>query len=228
LLKVYNALQHCEKVFYFAIQSTFMEKEKYLQDLKEIRNIMDRSSRFISLSGMSGVSAGIIAFAGALYAHTYLFAEGRYLEFQAFPVGREVVYQVIGLALGMFILAIGGAVLLAGGKARKKQTKLWDKSSKRLLINLLIPLGTGGILCLIFLLRGYIGLVVPLSLISYGLALVNDSKYSLDELRSLGMLEIGLGLAGMVFISYGLLFWAIGFGGLHIVYGLMMHYKYDA
>lgn len=204
-----------------------MEKETYLQDLKEIRNIMDRSSRFISLSGLSGVSAGIIALAGAVFAYMYLYTSEDYSGYRMVVLSGEIITKLITLGLIMFVLAIGSGFYFTQLKAKKKQTKLWDKPTKKLLLNLLIPLGTGGILCLIFLLRGYIGLVAPFTLIFYGLSLVNASKYSFDELRSLGILEIVLGLTATVYIGYGLLFWAIGFGVLHIIYGLMMHYKYD-
>lgn len=204
-----------------------MEKETYLQDLKEIRNIMDRSSRFISLSGLSGVSAGIIALAGAVFAYMYLYTSEDYSGYRMVVLSGEIITKLIALGLIMFALAIGSAFYFTQIKAKKKQAKLWDKTTKKLILNLLIPLGTGGILCLIFLLRGYIGLVAPFTLIFYGLGLVNASKYSFDELRSLGILEIVLGLTATVFVGYGILFWAIGFGVLHIVYGLMMHYKYD-
>lgn len=204
-----------------------MERETYLQDLREIRNIMDRSSRFISLSGLSGVSAGVIALAGAAFAYMYLYTSEDYSGYRMVVLSGEIITKLIALGLTMFALAIGLAIYFTQLKAKKKQAKLWDKSTKNLVINLLIPLGTGGILTLIFLLRGYIGLVAPFMLIFYGLGLVNASKYSFDELRSLGILEIVLGLMATVFIGYGLLLWAIGFGVLHIVYGLLMHYKYD-
>ena len=204
-----------------------MEKEKYLQDLKEIRDIMDRSSRFISLSGLSGVSAGIIALAGAAFAYKYVYTSNDFLGYRMVMVSGKNISALILLGLIMFVLAIGLGIFFTHLKAKKKRAKLWDKPTKKLIINLLIPVGTGGILCLIFLLRGYIGLVAPFSLIFYGLGLVNASKYSFDELRSLGILEILLGLVATVFIGYGLLFWAVGFGVLHIVYGLLMHFKYD-
>lgn len=204
-----------------------MEKEKYLQDLKEIRNMMDRSSRFISLSGLSGVSAGIIALAGAAFAYTFLYTSESYSGYRTVLLSGDVITSLIVLGLVLFVLAVGFGIFFTRLKAQKKQVKLWDKPTKKLIINLLIPLGTGGILCVIFLLRGYIGVVAPFTLIFYGLGLVNASKYSYDELRSLGILEIVLGLLATVFIGYGILFWAIGFGVLHIVYGLLMHYKYD-
>jgi hypothetical protein len=78
------------------------------------------------------------------------------------------------------------------------------------------------------LVNGYIGFVTPLTLIFYGLALVNASKYTLSEVRSLGIIEIVIGLFAMHFIGYGLLLWAVGFGVMHIIYGIIMHIRYGS
>ena len=117
-------------------------------------------------------------------------------------------------------------IFFTSRKAKKNKQKLWDQQTKRLLLNLFIPLATGGILCLILLSKGFIGFVAPFTLIFYGLALVNASKYTLREVRSLGILEIILGLIGTNYVGFGLLFWVIGFGALHILYGIIMKVKY--
>ena len=132
------------------------------------------------------------------------------------------------IALATLLLSIGSGIYFTTRKAKRNKQKLWDSQTKTLLINLLIPLGTGGILCLILLLKGFIGIIAPLTLIFYGLALVNASKYTLEEVRSLGIVEILLGLLGIYFIGYGLIIWTIGFGILHIVYGTIMHLKYGS
>ena len=64
-------------------------------------------------------------------------------------------------------------------------------------------------------------------LIFYGLALINSSKYTFFEIRYLGIAEIVLGLIASVFVSSGLILWAAGFGLLHIIYGIIMYYKYE-
>ena len=56
---------------------------------------------------------------------------------------------------------------------------------------------------------------------------VNASKYTLNDIRYLGLTEIFLGLVALVFLEYSLLFWAIGFGLVHIIYGIVMYYKYE-
>jgi hypothetical protein len=126
------------------------------------------------------------------------------------------------------VLSIGIGIYFTTKETKKQNQKIWDHQTKRLLINLAIPLITGGILCLMLLLRGYVGIVAPLTLIFYGLALVNASKYTLSEIRSLGLAEIVLGLISMQFIGFGLLFWSVGFGVLHIVYGAAMQMRYKS
>lgn len=203
-------------------------KEKYIEDLKEIKDIMNRSSRFISLSGLSGISAGISALLGAYFAYQTVYFEQDYLGYRRAFLTAESLMQLLLIAVGTLVLAIGTGIYFTTRQTKKQNQKVWDIQTRRLLINLAIPLVTGGILCLMLLGKGYIGIVAPLTLVFYGLALVNASKYTLNEIRSLGMLEIVLGLIALQFIGYGLLFWALGFGVLHIVYGVIMQLKYKS
>jgi len=203
-----------------------MEKEKYLNDLKEIKDIMNRSSRFISLSGLSGISAGILALIGAVAAYQIVYTNQDYQSYGRVMINHQTMAQLLIIAIITMVLSIGAVIFFTTRETRKRNQKIWDHQTRRLLINLAIPLFTGGTLCLILLFKGYIGMVAPLTLIFYGLALVNASKYTLNEIRSLGLLEIALGLIASYFIGFGLLFWSIGFGILHIAYGIAMHLKY--
>ncbi|MEQ8242838.1 hypothetical protein [Fulvivirga sp.] len=205
-----------------------MDQQKYIDDLKEIKSIMSRSSRLISLSGLAGVFAGVFALAGAYLAYDAVYADQNYLGYRVAVLTNETITSLLTIAIATLILSISAGVFFTSRRAKKTNEKLWDHQTKRLLINLFIPLATGGILCLILLSKGYIGIVAPLTLIFYGLALVNASKYTLDEIRSLGLLEIALGLFATHFIGYGLIFWSIGFGVLHIIYGLVMHRRYES
>ena len=201
-------------------------KENYKEDLKEIKDIMNRSSRFISLSGLSGISAGIIALIGAYAAYQTVFINQDYLGYSEVIITTKSLATLLQIAIGTIVLSIGTVIYFTTKETKKRNQKIWDHQTKRLLINLAIPLITGGILCLMLMFKGYIGMVLPLTLIFYGLALVNASKYTLNEIRSLGILEILLGLMASHFIGYGLLFWAIGFGILHIIYGVVMYLRY--
>ncbi|MBV6646261.1 MAG: hypothetical protein KI790_12475, partial [Cyclobacteriaceae bacterium] len=180
-----------------------MTKEKYIEDLQQIRSIMDRSSRFISLSGMSGVIAGTLALVGAYVAYKAVYQDQSYLSYRKAILTSESIWTLIGTSVIVLVFSLTAGIILTQRKAKKANQKLWDSQAKRLLINLLIPLVVGGVLCLILLSKGFIGLVAPLTLLFYGLALVNASKYTLSEIRGLGLAEIALGLLGCQFVGYG-------------------------
>lgn len=216
-------------------QSAFKmtEKDSQLTELKEIRSIMERSSRFLSLSGLSGVSAGIIALISAFVTHSYLVSEGVRETFESryIPVTREKETEIV-LMLGLIAMATLAVALLVSfaftaRKAKKEGAKLFDRSVIRLVVNILLPLGTGGIFCLALLYHHEYGLVAPATLVFYGLALFNAGKYTLNDIRYLGLSQIGLGLIASFNVGYGLEFWAVGFGILHIIYGFVMWYKYE-
>jgi hypothetical protein len=203
-------------------------KEQYIEDLQEIKSMMNRSSKFISLSGLSGVAAGVAALGGAWWAHETVYSDKDNIGYRMEILPREELNQILLIAAVTAVVAFVSGVYFTSRKAKRSNQKIWDLQTKRLLINLAIPMAAGGVLSLIFLSHGFVGIVAPLTLIFYGLALVNASKYSYNELRSLGILEVCLGLISAVYIGYGLLFWAIGFGVLHIIYGIYMHLKYKS
>jgi len=200
-----------------------MEKQKYIEDIEAIKDIMDRSSRFISLSGMSGVLAGIFALIAAYFAYETIYSGQDYMEYRKAELTVSSLTQLMGIALITVVLSVGCGVYLTTRKARRLNQSIFDHQARLLLINLAIPLITGGILCIILLLKGGVAIVAPLTLIFYGLALVNGSKYTVSAMRTLGLIEVGLGLIATWFLGYGLIFWAIGFGVMHIIYGIVMH-----
>lgn len=210
-------------------------QNEHLETLNEIRSIMERSTKFISLSGLSGVAAGIAALIGAgmvyLYLGTSPFSEAPHYYVKAIGMekwGLNYLQFFLLDALLVLLSALGMGYYFTNRRAKQKGQKMWDATSLRLGINMFIPLAAGGLFCLALIYHGFVGLVAPSTLLFYGLALVNASKYTLNDIRNLGLCEITLGLIAMVFIGYGLEFWAIGFGVLHIVYGVMMYNKYEA
>lgn len=203
-----------------------MNRDKYFEDLKEIKDTMNRATRFISLSGLSGVSTGVMALLGALLAYQTIFKNYDYLVYNSVEINVESLWYLILIAVGTLVLSIGGAIFFTNRKTKKQHQRVWDIQAKRLVINLSIPLVTGGLLCLMLLLKGFVGFLCPLTLIFYGLALINGSKYTFTEIRNLGIIEILLGLIAFQFINYGILFWALGFGVFQIIYGLIVQKKY--
>ncbi len=200
-----------------------MEAKDYLKDISEIKHLMNRSSRFISLSGLAGILAGTYALAGAAVAYWLV---TNYSYGTLLLDGWVFETCLLILALVAFF-SIATAIFLTTRKAKKNNEKIWDGSSRRLIFNFLIPLVTGGIYILIILTQQKYGQAGALMLIFYGLALVNASKYSIGDIRYLGVVEIILGLICAFLPGYGFWLWVLGFGVLHIVYGTMMYFKFD-
>lgn len=202
-----------------------MSDQDYLKDISEIKNLMNKSSRFISLSGLSGILAGIYALIGAAIAYylVMVYSAGKLYIFHGW-----VFWTSMAILFTVAFLSALTAIILTTQKAKKNDEKIWDNSSRRLLFNFLIPLMVGGLYCFIILDQGRYGQTGGLMLIFYGLALVNASKYSIGDIKYLGFIQILLGLIAAAYPGYGFWLWVIGFGIMHIVYGTWMHYKYDA
>jgi len=202
--------------------------EQYEQDLASIRSMMERSAKFISLSGLSGILAGLYALMGsgaAYFLIQYPLPITAYL--QASVQDPSIVSKLIIIGLIVLIASLLTGFWLSYRKASLHKTSVWNETSKRLVINLLIPLTTGGLFILILLYYNHYGLVAPVCLLFYGLALVHASSNLYEEVRYLGYSEIILGLIAAILPGYGLLFWAMGFGVLHVFYGTLMYRKYD-
>ncbi len=206
---------------------------KSIEDIRTIRRIMEESSRFLSLSGLSGVFSGAFAIAGALVEYFLILKNGsmhfdEYFRSLTTEKTIAIRWQLIADAVIVLTLAILVALCLSIRKAKHAGKNFWTPVSKRLLINLLIPLITGGIFIIILLFQNHFQLIVPGMLIFYGLALVSAGKFTYNELFYLGILEIITGLTSTFFSDLSLLFWVFGFGILHIIYGLGMYRKYES
>ena len=208
-----------------------MEAKNYLKDISDIKEMMNRSSRFISLSGLSGIMAGIYALLGAALAKYYLSyydtIYSNYDDVTTYAISEQLVTDLILIASSVMVLATLTAIVLTTKKARKNNEKIWTSTSKRLLAGFCIPLFSGGLFCLVLVQYGVVVLVAPATLLFYGLALINASKYTVGDIKYIGLINVFLGLISTQFIGYGLYFWALGFGVLHIIYGIIMYNKYD-
>ena len=198
-----------------------MDSKKYLDDITQIKDMMSRSSRFISLTGLSGILAGIYAITGAAIAYFFFLPK----EGESVTISSIHFKYIIGILMLVAVLSFITAYLLTTRKAKRNNEKIWDDTTKRLLINFFVPLITGGIYILIKLNSRHYGLSASLMLIFYGLALINASKYTIGTVKYLGYSQIVLGLICAAFPGYGFWFWVLGFGILHIVYGTIMHFK---
>ncbi|MFT5481229.1 MAG: hypothetical protein ACI9NN_002199, partial [Bacteroidia bacterium] len=194
--------------------------------------MMERSSRFISLSGLSGVLAGVYALIGAWLAHSKLQTlrtdlRSEYLGLSLPELNHDLNQYFVVLA----ILVLSASLLTGFGmthlRSRKTSQKLYDKSAIRMMVNIGIPLIAGGIFIIALYFRGFYSMMASSTLLFYGLALLNGSKYTVNDIRYLGICEIVLGLLAAFNVGDGLIYWAIGFGVLHILYGSMMYWKYE-
>lgn len=210
-----------------------MTTDKYLDDIKEIKSLMNKSTRFISLSGMSGVMAGIYALIGGIFGY-FIIEKARengtrdtLSRLTTTPWDQNPSLQILVVAAIVLFMAVLTAFFLTKAKALKHKQKVWTKQSIRLVVNFMFPLHIGALFTLALLQYNLIGLVAPAMLVFYGLACMNAAQFTLGTVKYLGLSCAILGLINTQFIGYGLYFWTAGFGLCHIIYGAVMYYKYD-
>lgn len=204
-------------------------EQDYIKDLTEIRSIMERSTKFLTLTGWAGIMIGIYALAGVYIVYKLSYFDNNADTYNNILTNENpaIIFYLFLLAIGILILSLGTAILLSYKKSKRTGDSLWNAAARRLVINMAIPLVTGGLFILILYSKDLIGLIAPVSLIFYGMALLNGSKFTFEEYKYLGIIEIILGLLAALFVGYGLLFWTVGFGIMHIVYGIYMHLRYE-
>ena len=205
-----------------------MTTHKAANDLAEIRSIMERSTKFLSLSAASAVLAGVYALAGAGLAWRIIYKSPtllyRPLKEQLITPETLPLFLIAG---SVFLLALGTTTWLSYRKARNAGQKLWNRAAIRLLVNFFVPLAAGAVFVAILYFRGYPSLLAATTLLFYGMALLNAGNFTFSDIRKLGITEIALGLLAAAFPGQGLLFWALGFGVMHIIYGGVMYWKYE-
>ena len=188
------------------------QEQEQLQALQGIKQLMERSSKFSSISGIAGVVVGVLA--------TLVFASITYFNI------TDVKDLAVVFTITLVVSLITG-VFFSAKKAKKRNEKVWDSTAKRFLLNFFMPLVVGGLMCLLFAYLDLFQFIPSFMLVFYGMALLNASKFSIDTIWYLAVLELLLGIAAAFFVDAGLWFWMIGFGILHIVYGFIIYYKYE-
>jgi hypothetical protein len=210
-----------------------MKSQQEIQDdLASVRTMMEKSSKFLSLSGLSGILAGVYALAGSVAA--YIFARSMDVpnyragsDYHIIRKAPDLLWQLVVIALLVLVAAITTGIVLSSRKARNQGQTLWNPTTYRVVINLIIPLVVGGIVIITQIVFGNFEFVAPGCLVFYGLALIAASPNLFDEVRYLGYSEIILGIICGFLPGYGLFFWGTGFGIFHIFYGALMFRKYD-
>lgn len=197
------------------------KQEKYSRQVQQIHSMMEMSSKFLSLSGWSGILAGIYALLGAYWAYQILGFNPQDIHGPA-PRTQDLLV----LAISILLASLFTAIVFSFRSARRRGERIWNAPARRLMISMMIPLLAGGFVLLNLLFSGLVGLVLPLSMVFYGLALLNASKYTLNEVKVLGMVHVILGLISLYLTPLALVIWALGFGVVHIIYGVYMYKRY--
>lgn len=191
------------------------------QDLAAIRSMMERSSRFLSLSGLSGVLAGVYAISGASIAWYWLGFQPDSIAYST-PYLRELAI----LSGAVLALALSTAMWFSARDEAAQGRRVWTATTRLLLSRLMGPLLVGGVVVILLAYKGFLGLAAPLTLVFYGLALFSASAFTIREIAGMGLSQSILGLLALMWMPYSLPIWALGFGGVHIVYGLLIHRRY--
>lgn len=179
---------------------------------------MERSAKFISLSGLSGILAGCYALVGASIAHQIL---------QRTVDRDELIVQLGFIAAIVLVAAVLTAVLLSTRRAHKAGKSVWNPASRALLQAMIVPLITGVAIVGIAIWQGYDTLVIPAFLIFYGLSLIGGGQFTYNAIRGLGMVMVITGLIAFAIPGYDLIFWSIGFGVFHLLYGSLIYFKHE-
>lgn len=205
-----------------------MKQEELLKEIGQIRQIMERSSKFVSISGLSGVLIGLYALAGAALAYVKVYGFKSEFGYRDHYVSEPgITFYLFAIALAVLIASIATALFMGRRKAKRLKQSAWNATSKSLLFAVALPLLLGGCLTVIFMNKGYYDLIAGTLLIFYGLALMAGSVYTFKDVRWLGLFEVILGVFAMLLPGYGIVFWATGFGLLHIIYGFIVYKKYE-
>jgi hypothetical protein len=200
-----------------------MDRIKAIQSVNEIKELMERSSKFVSLSGLTGILVGIYSLIGS-------WAAIRILDLQEMPSDDTTsmrLKSIVLLAAGVLIASILTAFLVSCYKSGKSNRKLFNKLTYRIIWNLSVPLATGGLFCIALLYHGHYGLVSSAMLLFYGMSLINVSKYTFSNVAWLGYSFVILGILDCFFEGHSLIFWSLGFGVFHIIYGILFYLLYE-
>lgn len=202
------------------------EDIKHIEALNDIRSMMRKSSRFLSLSGLSGIFAGVYALVGYFVANWFI--DQLLAETIDYPDTRLSVYGFFiadaALVLGLSLIT---AYIFSARKAKKNNSKLFDHTAWQLMWQMAVPLTAGGILSFALLINGHIAFIAPIMLCFYGAAIFSASRMTYDDVKYLGLAQIVLGIISAFDLGNGLLYWALGFGVMHIIYGALMWWKYE-
>lgn len=205
------------------------DQQDSFEELKKIRGLMERSSIYHSLSGLSGMVAGVIGIIA--YAIVYFLVNPLMEQFpQMLNSDALRIYLLkvfFAASIISLVLAFSAIFYFNWRNGLKNGISFYDAPMQKMFINLFIPLIAGGIFCLMLVREQLYLMIAPSMLIFYGLAMIQASRHTIIEIRHLGLAELALGLIAIFFQEYGMWFWLAGFGFVNLFYGAFIYLKYE-
>jgi hypothetical protein len=181
-----------------------------MDNLSFIRSTMERATAFTAVPGWGGVAMGVTALVATVLAHN---------------VASRGEWLAVWLAASVLALTIGGWSMVV--KARKAGTSVFSYSGRRFVLSYVPPLAVGGLLTLVLARAGLYSALPGTWLLLYGTGVVTGGAYSVRVVPIMGLCFMALGaLALLAPPTWGEWLMALGFGGLHIVFGLIIARRY--
>jgi len=203
-----------------------------------MKKSLEQSSRFISLSGLSGVFVGFCGLLGTYIMHYLIRGDDTKSDKEMLNIISSFDYynlsvhvfvgeHLIFLAIYTVIFAILFAFYLTLRRSKRENHPIWDIHIQKQLSTLSIPLIVGLIFVIKLVASANYPLIVPSLLLFYGIALVNIRGLTNGDIGYLGYAFIVLGIVNLWLEGWGILFFGFGFGVLHIIYGTVTFIIYE-
>jgi hypothetical protein len=184
--------------------------ERAIENLRYIRETMERAGSFTAVPGWGGILMGISALLTALIS-------------SRLPSNDLWVASWLGEAV--LALAIGGWAMAQ--KAKAVQSPLLDGPGRKFALSLCPAMIAGGILTLVLYRNALFGLMPGVWLLLYGVAVVTGGAFSVNVVPIMGVSFMVLGTAALFSpLRWANWFMAAGFGGLQIVFGIIIARRY--
>jgi hypothetical protein len=184
--------------------------DRAMENLRYIRETMERSSSFTHVSGLGGVAMGVIA-----------------LIASAGAAATDNIWIWLVTWIGAAAASFGVAALMMARKSRAEGMVLLNGPGRKFAWNVTPPLVVGAFLTVALVRAGFIDMLPGVWLLLYGAGVVTGGSYSVRVVPVMGVAFMALGVAALFAPAvWGTAFMAAGFGGLHIAFGLVIWRKH--
>jgi hypothetical protein len=185
-------------------------RQRAMENLRFIRETMERSTSFTAVPGWGGVAVGFTAMAAAVLASEQTNPE-RWLS--------------LWLLEGALAFAVGAWAAIR--KARAAELSVLTGAGRKFALSLLPPLAAGGLLTAALDRAGLIHILPGVWLLSYGAGVLTAGAFSVRIVPVMGLCFMVAGAAALFSpASWGNWLLGAGFGGLHILFGMIIARRY--